>query len=62
MSLNQVPTAMFVARHDAIADLEDNLVVRDKLGDRCVHFEVLENEDHLSMSFSKDMSYFAEVI
>jgi len=26
------------------------------------HYRILENEDHLSLSFSKNMTYFAEVL
>ena len=43
MRENQVPTAMFVARHDAIADLDDNMTVKQTLGDRCVEFKILED-------------------
>ena len=53
---------MFVARHDAIADVSDNIRVRNALGENCVHFSILEDEDHLSLSFSKDMTYFKDVI
>lgn len=52
---------MYVAKHDEIADLRDNLEVKARIPN-VIDFTLLENEDHLSMSFSKNMTYFSEVI
>ena len=55
------PVALFLGEDDQIADRLDNELLRDQLPN-VVEFKVLENHDHLSVSFSKDMSYFEEVI
>ena len=52
---------MFVAKHDEIADYQDNLRVKAAIPN-VVDFQLLEDDDHLSMSFSKNMTYFSQVI
>jgi len=49
--------ALFVARHDQIGDVKDNENLAKRLSN-VKHFKIFENEDHLSMSFSKNMTYF----
>lgn len=56
-----VPVALFVAREDFVADVQDNENVRQRIPN-VAHYRILENEDHLSLSFSKNMTYFAEVL
>jgi len=56
-----IPVAMFMASDDQIADIRDNEDLRKRIP-KVVHWEVLPDEDHLSLSFSKDMTYFRKVM
>ena len=56
----QIPIGLYVGKHDKIADVEDNSRLKDVLPN-VVDFHLLE-EDHLSLSFSKDMTYFSKVM
>ena len=53
----EIPIAMYIAEQDNIADLKDNKNVKSKLKN-VVDFRTYEDEDHLSMAFSKNMTYF----
>ena len=61
MSKIEIPVGLFIGRHDHIADVEDNEEVRELLPN-VAKFRIFENEDHLSFSFQRDMSYFTEVL
>jgi len=54
---SNIPTAIFVSRNDYISTVEDGLSL-NKLIKNSVHFQILEEEDHSSVVFSKNMSYF----
>lgn len=54
---SNVPTAIFVSRNDYISTVEDGLNL-NKLIKNSVHFQILEDEDHSSVIFSKNMTYF----
>jgi len=58
---SNIPTAIFVARNDYISTVEDGLNL-NKLIKNSVHFQILEDEDHSSVIFSKNMTYFEDVI
>lgn len=53
---------LFAAEEDEIATPEDAVTICEQLGEFCAHYEVLKDEDHLSVGFSKDMSYFKKVL
>ena len=57
----KVPVAMYMAEDDKIGDMIDNTKLKSKIR-TVVHFEMLKDEDHLSLTFSKDMTYFKKVI
>ena len=61
LSKVSIPTALFLGDEDQIADRLDNEELAKRLPN-VIKFRVLENQDHLSVSFAKDMSYFEEVI
>ena len=48
---------MFVARDDKIGDVKDNEILAKRLSN-VKHFKIYDDEDHLSISFSKNMTYF----
>ena len=56
-----VPTALIVAKEDQIGDARDNAQVLSLLPNVVFH-KVYDNEDHLSLQFSKNMTYFGEVM
>jgi len=56
-----IPTAIFVARHDQLADVKDNQRLCKEINN-CIKFSILEDEDHQSVTFSKNMTYFEEVL
>ena len=58
---SKIPTAIFVSRHDKIATVEDNLKLSKTIQNN-IHFEILEEEDHSSVIFSKNMTYFKSVL
>lgn len=62
LSKINVPVAMYMAEFDEIGDLQDNRVLKRKIGNMVKHFEVIKNEDHLSLMFSKNMTYFKDVM
>lgn len=49
--------ALVVAKNDQIADPKDSKDVRQALSN-VVFYIVYEDQDHLSLSMGKDMSYF----
>jgi pimeloyl-ACP methyl ester carboxylesterase len=61
LSKIEIPVGLFVGRHDYIADVEDNEKVRELLPN-VAKYRIFENEDHLSFSFQRDMSFFKEII
>ena len=56
-----VPVGMFLAKQDFIANGIDNQWVRSQIPN-VVKYRTFENEDHLSLNFSKNMTYFFEVM
>ena len=56
-----MPTALIVAKEDQIGDARDNAQVLSLLPN-VVFQKVYDNEDHLSLQFSKNMTYFKEVM
>ena len=56
-----VPTALIVAGEDQIGDARDNAEVLSLLPNVVFH-KVYDNEDHLSLQFSKNMTYFDEIM
>lgn len=61
LSKIKVPVALFIAEQDHIADVHDNKRLQKEIPN-VVAFEILKNEDHLSMAFSKDLTYFKKVM
>ena len=58
-----VKIGMVSGMKDAVADMQDNLWVKDQLRSNVlVYFKLLKNHDHLSVVFSKDTTYFKSVI
>jgi hypothetical protein len=57
LTSSTIPTAIFVSEHDLIATVEDGLTLNNIIKNS-VHFQILENEDHSSVIFSKNMTYF----
>lgn len=57
LTASNVPTAIFVSQNDYISTVEDGLSL-NKAIQNSVHFQILENEDHSSVVFSKNMTYF----
>lgn len=55
-----VPIGLYVGTHDQIADVKDNNDLAQILKTVVEHKEF--DEDHLSLSFSKNMTYFKEVM
>jgi len=50
-----------VAKNDQIADPKDNKDVMQALSN-VVFYRVYEDQDHLSLSMAKDMSYFKDIL
>jgi hypothetical protein len=50
-----------VAKNDKIADPKDTKDVMQDLSN-VVFYRVYEDQDHLSLSMAKDMSYFKDVL
>lgn len=61
LSKIQVPVALFIAEQDHIADVHDNERLRKTLPN-VVAYEILKDEDHLSLAFSKNLTYFSKVM
>ena len=55
------PVMMVVASDDQIADASDNARLREILPN-VVEYLLVPDEDHLSLSFSKNMTYFEQVL
>ena len=53
----KVPVVMVLGKHDQIADLRDNLEIKKRIPN-LVDFRLYEDEDHMSLQFSKNMTYF----
>ena len=58
---NKIPTVLFTARDDKIGDVADNKQLAETLSN-VVKLRILDDEDHLSVIFSKNMTYFEEVL
>ena len=56
-----VPVALYLGAYDQIADIKDNENVKRRISN-VVDYRVFADEDHLSLTFSKNMTYFAEVL
>ena len=56
-----IPTALYVARHDMIATVDD-VINLNKILPNVVDFQILENEDHLSLQFGSNMTYFHGIL
>ena len=52
---------MVVAGHDKISDPHDDQLIKDDLKN-VVYYKKFDYEDHLSLTFSKNMTYFQEVM
>ena len=61
LSKIKVPVAMWVAGFDHIADVKDNQRLRKELPN-VVDYTFLPDEDHLSLTFSKNLTYFHETL
>lgn len=53
--------ALVVAKEDQIGDSRDNELVR-KVLPNVVYHKIFEDEDHLSLQFSSNMTYFDEIL
>ena len=58
----EVPVGMFVGSEDEISNARDCGEIKQQLGDKVVALEVLEGEDHLTMTISNTLTYFSKVI
>ena len=54
----KVPVSLFVGEHDILSTIEDDKIIRDRLGDVSMHHYEEVNADHLSLLIGSDMTYF----
>lgn len=54
---DRVPIAMYVGLEDVLAEKQDSLLLKEKLGEAVVHYEEFES-GHLGFLVGEDMSYF----
>ena len=59
---DKVPISMFVGKEDILSTPIDAQWARDEIGRAVFHYRELENHDHSSFNFGKDMSFMEDVV
>lgn len=62
IDLTQITTnvAMYVGKQDDLGNPPDAEWARDQIGDKVVHFELLDDFDHFSFQVGKDMGDYIQ--